>query len=366
MAALFRKELIQFLRDRLMLFLILFLYTAEVLMCTFALSFDVRNLPTAVADFDRSADSRRLIDGFGASGYFSIEHRTTREAELAGLLDRGEALAALVIPPEFSRRQAAGETAAVQLLLDGANANTAAVAEGYAQRIVQDYALERLRRTAGQLPAAPVENRPRIWYNSELRYAYFMVLSMIGVAGMLVGVITTAAGIVREKESGTMEQLRVTPVRPGEMFAAKMLPTLLVGLAALFPGLLIAAGVGVPLRGSLALFFLFSAVFLVSSMGIGILVATFADTLQQALLMAFFALFPILFLSGTLVPVESMPWLLQYLAELSPLTHYMEALLGIFLKGVGLDVLWPRLAAMLAIGGVLLALSVWRFRRHLG
>lgn len=361
-----RKELIQFLRDRFMLFLVLYLYTAEILMCTLALSFDVRNLPTAVADLDRSADSRRLIEGFASSGYFRIEHQATRETELAELLNRGDALAALVIPPDFSRRQAAGETAAVQLLLDGSNANTAAVAQGYAQRIAQDYALERLRRAVGQPLQHAVEHRPRIWYNSELRYAYFMVLSMIALAGMMVGVITTAASIVREKESGTIEQMLVTPVRPAEMIAAKMLPTLLVGLTALFPSLAIAAWLGVPLRGSLTLFFLFSAVFLVSSMGIGILVATFADTLQQALLVSFFALFPILFLSGTLVPVESMPRTLQYLAELSPLTHYMEALLGIFLKGAGLDVLWHPLAIIVLISATLLALSIWRLRRRIG
>lgn len=366
LAAVLRKEMIQFLRDRIMLFLILYLYTAEILMCTFALSFDVRNLPTAVADFDRSADSRRLIDGFASSGYFRIEHRTTRVAELASLLNRGEALAGLVIPPEFSRRLASGTPVTTQLLLDGSNANTASVAQGYAQRIVQDYALERLGRAAGQPQALPVEHRPRIWYNSELRYAYFMVLSMIALAGMMVGVITTAAGIVREKESGTIEQMLVTPVRPAEMIAAKMLPTLLVGLTALFPSLIIAAGVGVPLRGSLALFFLFSAAFLVSSMGIGILVATFADTLQQALLVSFFALFPILFLSGTLVPVESMPVWLQYLAELSPLTHYMEALLGIFLKGVGLGVLWHPLAIIALISATLLSLSIWRLRQRIG
>ena len=163
-----------------------------------------------------------------------------------------------------------------------------------------------------------------------------------------------------------MEQLLVTPVSPGEMIAAKMLPPLLVGLLALFPSLLVAATVGVPLRGSLALFMLFSAVFLLSVMGIGVIVAVIADTLQQALLISFLVLFPVMFLSGTIVPLESMPLGLQYLAEASPLRHYMDAVLGLFLKGVGLDVLWPQLAAMLAIGAVLLTLSVWRFRRHLG
>lgn len=363
--ALLRKELTQFLRDRVMLFLVLFLYTAEVVMCTVALSFDVRNLPTVLADFDRSAHSRLLAERFRSSGYFKIEHLTTRDDELAALLNRGGALAAIVIPPEFSKRLTDGAPVTVQLLLDGSNANTASVAQGYAQRIVQNYALEQKSNRSSR-PAPLIEYRPRIWYNSELRYSYFMVLSMIALAGMLVGVITAAASIVREKESGTIEQMMVTPIRPAEMVSAKMLPTLLVGLLALFPSLLVAAWFGVPMRGSLLLFFLFSAVFLVSSMGIGILIATFAETLQQALLTSFFALFPIMFLSGTLVPVESMPPALQYLAEASPLTHYMEALLGIFLKGVGLETLWHRAAAMTLIGVVLLAGSIVRLRRRLG
>ncbi|HEX7970887.1 MAG TPA: ABC transporter permease, partial [Thiobacillus sp.] len=342
--------------------LVLFLYTIEVVICTVALSFDVRNLPTVLADFDRSAHSRQRAERFRSSGYFRIEHLAARDDELAARLDRGEALAAIVIPPEFSKRLAAGAPVTVQLLLDGSNANTASVAQGYAQRIVQNYALEQ----AHPGPVPPIEYRPRVWYNSELRYSYFMVLSMIAVAGMLVGVITAAASIVREKESGTIEQMMVTPIRPGEMIAVKMLPTLLVGLLALVPGLAIAAWFGVPMRGSLVLFFLFSALFLVSSMGIGILVATFAETLQQALLVSFFALFPIMFLSGTLVPVESMPKALQVLAQLSPLTHYMDALLGIFLKGTGLETLWRQAAAVTLVGAALLAASVWRLRRRFG
>ena len=361
-AALMRKELTQFMRARSMLALILYLYTGEVVMCTYAMSFDVRNLPTVFVDYARSAESRALTQDFGSSGYFKITHTAAADADVARMLNRGEVLAAVVIPPEFSRQLAQGVPASVQLLLDGSNANTASVAQGYAQRIVQNFALERTR------PAGPaaVELRPRVWYNSELDYRHFMVLSMMALAGMMVGVITAAAGVVREKESGTVEQLLVTPVSPGEMIAAKMTPPFLVGLIALFPSLLVAAAVGVPLRGSLALFMLFSGAFLLSSLGIGILVAVVADTLQQALLISFLVLFPLLFLSGTVVPLESMPPALQYLAEASPLRHYMDAVLGLFLKGVGLDVLWPRLAAMLAIGAVLLALSVWRFRRHLG
>lgn len=364
LAALMRKELIQFLRARSMLALILYLYTVEIIMCTYAMSFDVRNLPTAFVDHARSAESRALMQDFGSSGYFKIAHPSATYAEVAALLDRGEVLAAVVIPQEFSRQLARGVPASVQLILDGANANAASVAQGYAQRIVQNFALQRAPpHLTGQ---TAVELRPRVWYNSELDYRHFMVLSMMTLAGMMVGVITAAAGIVREKESGTMELLLVTPVSQSEMIAAKVLPPLLFCLLALFPSLLVASIFGVPLRGSVALFMLFSGVFLLSVMSIGVLVAVIADTLQQALLISFMVLFPVMFLSGTIVPLESMPLGLQYLAEASPLRHYMEAVLGLFLKGVGLDVLWPQLAAMVAIGAALLAVSVWRFRRHLG
>lgn len=365
LAALVRKELIQFLRSRAMLALILYLYTGEVIMCTYAMSFDVRNLPTVVVDHANSAESRALFQDFGGSGYFKITHTAATDVEVAALLDHGAVLAALVIPPEFSRQLAQGMPTSVQLLLDGSNANTASVAQGYAQRIVQNFALQRAppHLMAG---TAAVELHPRIWYNSELDYRHFMVLSMMTLAGMMVGVITAAAGIVREKESGTMEQLLVTPVSPGEMVTAKILPPLLFCLLALFPSLLVASLFGVPLRGSAALFMLFSGVFLLSSMGIGILVAVIADTLQQALLISFFVLFPVMFLSGTIVPLESMPLGLQYLAAASPLRHYMEAVLGLFLKGVGMYVLWPQLVAMMTIGAALLTVSLWQFRRQFG
>lgn len=365
MQALVRKEMIQFLRARFMLILILYLYTAEVLMCTFAMSFDVRNLPTVFADFDGSPESRLLKENFRSSGYFNIDHETTRETEITALLDRGDALAAVIVPPEFSNRLAKGQPVSVQVLLDGSNSNAASVAQGYASRIVQEFSLAQMLARHPEV-APPIEHRPRVWYNSELKYAYFMVLSMISLAGMMVGVITAAASVVRERDYGTIEQLLVTPISPAELIAAKMLPSLTAGMLALFPSLLVASFVGVPLRGDLWLFFVVSALFLASSMSIGILIATFTETLQQALLISFLVLFPILFLSGTVVPLESMPLGLQFLAELSPLRHYIEAILGIFFKGTGLNVLWPRLVAMGMIGTALLGFSLLRFHRHFG
>lgn len=360
-AALARKEFKQLLRDRLMLALVLYLYTGEVLMCTMALSFDVHDLATAVVDLDRSPASRALVDRFTSSGYFKVAQRSQRESDVAQWLDRGNAVAALVIPDRFAERMGRGEPAHVQLLLDGSNANTATVAQGYAQQIVGSFALEQAQAAMPGMPL-PIDYRPRIWYNSQLRYSYFMVLSMIAAAGLMVGVVTAAASIVREKESGTMEQILVTPVTAGELIGAKMLPPLFVCLVGLLLSLLIAAAFGVPFRGSLALYFALSSLFVLSSMSIGILVGVLTRTLQQALLVSIFTLIPVLFLSGTMVPLESMPTGFQYAALLSPVTHYIDILRGIFLKGVGFKVLWSPTLALAAIAFVLLGVSVWRFR----
>ncbi len=205
----------------------------------------------------------------------------------------------------------------------------------------------------------------RVWYNPEQSFTAFMVLSMIALAALMVGVIHPAASIVREKEVGTIEQLMVTPIRIGELFLAKTAPTLAIGLVSVFPSLLIVWWFGVPLRGSLLLFLLLTALFLLSAIGLGVLVATASNTLQQALLLSFFGLFPLMFLSGTLVPVESMPGALQVLSLASPLRYYMDVILGVFLKGAGLAELWPQAIALVVIGAVLFGVAAVAFRRTL-
>jgi ABC-2 type transport system permease protein len=210
-----------------------------------------------------------------------------------------------------------------------------------------------------------VTSRTRIWFNSALRTVDFMVLSMIGLAALMVGVIHPAASLVKEREAGTLEQLLVSPMMRGELVAAKLAVTLLASLAGLTLSLGIVWWFGVPMRGSLALHYLASAVFLVSSMGLGVLVASLAKNLQQALLLAFFGLVPVMFLSGTMVPIESMPRPVQLATLVSPLRYYMDALLGIFLKGSGWRLLWPDLAAMAGLGAAILAVALWRLRSRL-
>jgi len=363
LASLLTKEIIQFSRDRVILILILWLYTIEVVICAYALSFDVKHLPLAAVDLDRSIASRNLLEKFSISEAFDVAGYPSTMAVAGNWLDGGKASLVIVIPEGFDRDLRRGTVPIVQLLLDGSNSNTAAIARGYAAQILDRFQQEWLPDAVA--PAVQVEPVIRVWYNPDQTYTSFMVLSMIALAALMVGVIHPAASIVREKEVGTIEQLMVTPIRIGELFLAKTAPTLAMGLLSVFPSLLIVWWFGVPLRGSLLLFLLLTALFLLSAIGIGVLVAAVSKTLQQALLLSFFGLFPLMFLSGTLVPVESMPEFLQMLSFVSPLRYYMDVILGIFLKGAGIAELWTQALALFVIGSLLFGIAMGVFRRQL-
>jgi len=357
------KEIIQFFRDRWVLGLILWLYTAEVVICTYALSFEVDNIPTSVVDQDGTVASRKLIELFDLSEAFAVRHYDTSPRMAANRLAAGETGFVMIIPDGFEQTYQEGLYPSLQLLLDGTNSNTAANARNYALELLARFERERpsLGRPASHVTAVAV---PRVWYNPDQTTTAFMALSMIALAGLMVGVIHPAASIVREKEQGTIEQLMVTPIRTGELFAAKTVPTLFMGLLALFPSLLIVAWFDVPLRGSFPLFVALTGVFLLSAIGLGVLVAAVSRTLQQALLLSFFGLFPIMFLSGSLTPVESMPDALQVLSLGSPLRYYIEIILGIFLKGAGWAELWQEAAMLVVISGVLFSAALVVFRRQ--
>lgn len=369
LAAALRKEFRQFLRDRLVLTLVVFLYTAEIGMCTLALSFDVRNLKLALYDGERSQLSARLVERFTASEYFGELIPVASLREIDRLLDAGRADLALVIPPGFSAAAATGRAPEVQVLLSGVNSNTANAARGYAASIVGRFARDVLIEAASRQGAAPalpgIAAEIRVWYNPQLEFKLFMAISMLVTAGLSAGLITAAAGLVREKESGTIEQIVVTPLRSRELIAAKAAPPFAVGMLALAPGLLLLKGFGVPLAGSVALFVGASALALAAFLAIGFFIGTLAQTLQQALLLTFFVLFPLMFLSGTIVPLESTPLAMRALSYLSPVRYYMEVALGVLMKGVGSDVLWPQLAALAATAAVLGVWSIARLKRHL-
>ena len=355
------KESIQFSRDGAMLFLILYLYTGEVMVCTVALTFDVEHVTLAVVDQDQSIRSRDLIERFTVVPEFRKVGMTATEGQARAWLESGRAVMALIVPRGFAAHLARGEPTPVQVLLDGTNSNTAAIARGYALTIIAQF--ERAWGERLGLKTHTVNVAERIWYNQSLSFSTFMVLSMIASAAFMIGVIQPAASIVREKEAGTIEQLMVTPISIAELFAAKTIPPLIVGLLALFPGLLVSRLFHVPMRGSLGTLVLLSAVFLACAISIGVLVASVTRTLQQALLLAFFGLFPLLFLSGTVVPIESMPRSLQIASLASPLRHYMTVILGVFLKGATLSDLWPQALALFAIGAALFGAAAVAFRR---
>jgi ABC-2 type transport system permease protein len=364
-----RKELLQFSRDWMLLALIAFIYTADVIMCTYALSFEVKHLKFAVYDQDQTQLSRSLIEKFTATDYFGKLYSITYRKEIDQLLDRGEVDLAVVIPPDFTKNVSRGAGGNVQILLSGVNSNTANAARGYANIIVEGFSRNLMQQavaTQGLRVSYPeVTPSIRIWYNPELRFRYFMVISMIVVAGLMVGVITTCASLVREKETGTIEQLMVTPLSQGEVVFAKSVPTFATAMLMLIPSLGVAYAFGVPMEGSLTLFFVASAIFLAAAIAIGFFISTFARNLQQALLISFFVLFPLMFLSGTIVPVESMPVTMQYISLLSPVRYYIEIALGVLLKGIGWALLWPKLLILGLYATVLLYWSLHRLRQQL-
>jgi ABC-2 type transport system permease protein len=365
--SLLRKEFQQLRRDPILMILIIWLYTVEVVICAYALSFDLREIPLAVVDRDGTPESRAVTERIDRSPYFRLVAHGAELMNAGALLDREEAVAVLTLPSGWTRRLYRGEAARAFLLVDGSNAAIAAAVRGYAERMLTRYGVEAVVREGGAPRLSPgVENRVRVWYNADLKYVYFVVLSMIALAGMMVGVIHPAAAIVREKETGTFEQLLVSPIRAWELILAKVLPTLAIGLVGLTLSVAVVIWFRVPMRGSLALFYIISIVFMFSSMGIGVFIATVSRNLQQALLLSFFGLFPVMFLSGTMVPIESMPRALQIASLASPLRFYMDSLLGLFLKGSGLDLLWPQVAAMGGLSAIITALSLGRLRRQIG
>lgn len=357
------KEIVQFSRDPVIIGMVLYFYTLCVALCAYSLTFDIKQIPMAVVDHDRSPASRALIQAFAAGDALDIVAAPEQPATAMDALARGDVRLAMIIPENFERDLRRNEQPALQVILDGGDSNTADFARGYVMQIMNAFSRESETARAG--PRASIEPVIRYWYNPDQSFTAFMVLSMIAANALMVAMVHPAAGFVREKEVGTIEQLMVTPLTVGEIFVAKTVPTLGMGLISVFPSLLIATLFGVPFRGSLPLFLALTALFLLSGIALGVAVATIARTLQQALLLAFFGLFPLMFLSGSLVPVESMPPALQKLSLLSPLRYYMDVILGIFLKGAGIRELWPQALALTAIGACLYAASLLVFRRTL-
>jgi ABC-2 type transport system permease protein len=363
-----RKEFTQFFRSKPLVILVLYVF-AEIANCAWALSLDVRDLPLLVVDQDQSQASRALGERFRIAPYFAYA-RAEGPIDPAAALEDGQAVLVLVIPPDFERTLGRGQTARVQLLADGTYSNISLLALGYANEIISNYNAsirsELSSRTgqAGSLPS--IVQRVRVWYLPGLDYSHAQMVSMVSISALLLGMLLPASAIVREKEAGTIEQLLVTPLRPWELVAAKLLPMGLLMMGGLGIGVLEARWLfGMPVRGSLWLFFGLSLLLLFATMGLGTYVGAVARNLQQTLLLTFALLFPMIFLSGTIVPLESMPVAMQWLTYLSPLHYYLPIAKGVLLKGVGLDALALSVVELGIYGILVMWIGVRQLRRAL-
>jgi len=334
----------------------------------YAASTDVKDVPVVVADGDRSVASRELIDRFEASRNFSVIGSVTTVNEIEPYLETGGAWLGLVIPAGYGRALANGRPVTLQLAADGTDANSTTVALGYATALVGGYARDMVEASAPSHAApAAIDPRIRVWFNPQLESRHFMIPGVLALVLLVVTVNLAAMAIVREKEVGTLEQLNVTPVRRWELIAGKLLPYGLIGMIDVL--LVVAVAVfwfQVPLRGSFPLLFGISAIYILCTLGLGLFISTISDTQQQAMMTAtFFFLMPMIYLSGFVFPIENMPGVIQWVTYLIPLRYFLVVVRGIFLKGIGMEILWPQVAALAGWGTVVLSLAIVRSRKRL-
>lgn len=365
------KEFIQIFRDPRMKAVIFLMPLIQLLVFGYAVTTDVRNVSTAVYDLDNSAASRELITRFVKSGYFEITSYAGSPEGMGKLLDRGTVQAALQVNKGFENDLRAGKTSYLQVIVDGTDSNTAGIVLGYSAKIAGEFSKNILVAQASRLRGSGVETasvnlETRAWFNENLESRNFYVPGVIAIIVMLITLMLTSMAVVREKEIGTMEQIMVTPITPAEFILGKTIPFALIGFADVI--LITILGVfwfEVPIRGSLLMLFAGTSFYLMTTLGVGLLISTVSQTQQQAMMSTFFFYFPAVLLSGFMFPIANMPWMIQWLTYLNPLRYFLVIIRGIFLKGVGSDILWPQMAALAVMGIVILWLASRRFQKTL-
>jgi ABC-2 type transport system permease protein len=376
----FRKELRQALREPRMRIVLFVPPLIQLIVFGYAVNLDVDVARIAWLDMDHTVAARELRAAFEGSGHFKILANPVSERDAQMLLDRGGVQAVIGVLPNFGRELDRGQTAPVQVLVDGTDSNTASIISSYTNQVISGFAggrmadEQRARLVASTMitgtavnPGAPsVDARTRVWFNPDLLSRNYFVPGVVVNIVALVTIMLTAMAIVREKEIGTMEQLMVTPVRPLELMLGKTLPFALAGF---FEVILITAGAllvfGIPFRGSPLLLMACSALFLLSTVGVGLFVSTVSETQQQAVMGAFFFFAPAFMLSGFAFPIRNMPAAVQILSYLDPVRYFISIVRGIFLKGTGVAELWPHMLALLIYGVLILGASALRFHKRL-
>ncbi len=366
------KEFIQVFRDKRSRFLLFGPPVIQMLVFGYAATLEIRHIPTAVLDYDNSQVSRDLLSRFTASPYFDVRARVNNRGQIGDLIDRGDVTVALQINAGFAQDLRKGQTAHLQLIVDSSNSNTALIAVGYvnqiAARFAQEYQRERLFATSplvqSQIPSIVLDRRP--WFNTDLDSQWFFVPGVIGNLILVMVVSLTAFAVVREREIGTLEQIMVTPISRLEFILGKTVPFFLIGLFdTTLVSLVGTLWFGVPFRGSIGVLAVGAILFILCMLGIGLFISTISMTQQQAMVSGFFFNMPAITFSGFGTPISSMPEFMQWLTYLDPLRYFLDVLRGVYLKGVGLDVLWPQMTAMGVFGLVMLTISVARFQKSL-
>jgi len=365
------KELIQVLREKRLRMALIIPPLFQLIIFGYAANLDVKDIRTGVRDLDQSVESRDIISRFTSSKYFDIVYFPQTPEEIEQLIRKGDIALNIEIPSGFSRKLKKGDTATVQILVDGTESNTAMIALGYVNRILSDYStmvlVKRLNR-AGMIgfEEAGVEVEDRTWFNPNFESRLFFIPGVIASMAFLLPIILTAMAIVREREIGTLEQIMVTPLRPWELMVGKTLPFASLGLLdAIMIALIGVFWFEIPFRGNPFILLLGSILFLMSSVGIGLFISTISSTQQQAQISIFFFAMPSFILSGFVFPLENLPTWIRYLTYVNPLRYFLVIIRGVFLKGNGLDILWPQMLALAVLGGLMILLSSLRFQKRL-
>ena len=368
--AIARKEFIQLRRDPRMLFIAFMAPIIQLTLFGYAATLDVKSVPVVVCDMDQSMQSRAVLNAVTSSGYFNIESRVPSVRDVRQIIDDGDAMVGIVIPDGLERDINAGKKAHIQTIIDGSNAIYATMVRSYLERIITNRALDlsaaEMSRN-GYKPYTPLDIQQRVWYNPTLKSRDFMVPGVFALVLMIISTVLTSMAIVKEKERGTIEQLIVTPIKPLELIAGKLLPFAIISLVDITLVTMVAVfWFQIPLHGSFVLLFLLSALFMLTTLGLGLLISTVSRTQQQAMMISLLLIMPIILLSGVMSPIENMPIGVQYFTLLIPLRYFIVIVRAIFMKGSGMSILWPEALALAVFGIVLFLLRVSRFNKRIG
>jgi ABC-2 type transport system permease protein len=365
------KELRQLVRDKRTLAVLLAFPAFLMILFGYAFNFDVKHIRLAVLDQNRSPESRQFIQSFLNSEYFDLYQELNSSSEIDELLNKGRVLVALVIPADFSSGIAMGKDVRVQVNVDGSNSNTASTAVGYVSGVIQNYSsrllADVLMRTGRTHGSVPIDYRPRVWYNPELRSTPFLIPGLIVMTLLLMSVISTSLSIVREKERGTMEQIIVSPIRPLDVILGKTIPYAAISLLGSVVVLLVSAVLfGVWVKGSWLLLYLATFFFLMGGLGLGLLISTLTSTQQGAYSFSgLLTMLPSVILSGWIFPIRNMPIPIQVVTYLIPARYFLPILRGIIVKGVGLSAYWEQMIFLVVFAIIIIFLSTMRLRRQM-